>query len=66
MQHCINQSRNKLLTQSDQRLTTQKNSVPRRKTHSAVLIFVSLTLSQTPVYTANHEYGDSASRGVPV
>ena len=42
-------------------------SFPSLKAHWVMLIFVSLALSQTPVFTLqDHGYGVSASHGVPV
>ena len=52
-------------------LVSKKNvnvkSFPSLKAHRAALIFVSLALCQTAVFTLrDHGYGASVSRGVPV
>jgi len=45
----------------------KRKSVSSHKAHKAVLISVSLALSQTPVFTLrDHRYEASASRVVPV
>jgi len=48
------------------RETKRVKSFPSHKAHRAALISVSLTLSQTPAYTARPRYGAGVSRGVPV